>query len=94
MIRRYFVRVRMPPPTGNPHSHGRYSVRELPDGRLAWEYHGRVWNGERTDLLVLPRGGSMTDKEVSGDEAEILTGLHMPAAMDRLRELVHESPSS
>lgn len=38
-----------------------------------------------------PFTGMLQGFEVTEEECEILTGMHMPAAMDRLRELVHET---
>jgi hypothetical protein len=45
-----------------------------------------------TDAVVIKRVNYMHDSPVNPQEAEAITGLAVPAALDRLRELVHESP--
>lgn len=56
-----------------------YEIREIGD-ELMWK--------------ILTQTGELSRDSwrlVDGPDAEALTDLHMPAAMDRLRELVHES---
>lgn len=83
-----------------------YTIYEYEDGTLAWRGRV-LYNSEglEYDVMVAPRDvpshqtvdgslfrfNSCCFTPVSDREAELLTGLCMPAAMDRLRELVHES---
>lgn len=62
-------------------------------GVLVWQHHyvDLEHRPPRDQCLVLLRAGRIHDEEVSPEEAEVVTGLYMPAAMDRLRELVHDS---
>jgi len=68
-----------------------YTICEDSDGTLVWNYLGPDTVGDLEGTVTIPRCGHCSDTDVESGEAEALTGLFMPAAMDRLRELVHES---
>lgn len=66
-----------------------YQIRE--DGeKLVWYYIDRILELD-PDALVIPRCGQCHLTDVTPKDAEEITGLYMPAALDRLWELVHES---
>jgi hypothetical protein len=74
-----------------------YEIQEHSDGNLRW-----FWvRGSNTHTpvtgpvhFVSKKVGYLDGDEVSLKQAEELTGLYYPAAMDRLRELVHEGGTS
>jgi hypothetical protein len=73
--------------------------KKLKVGYLYWQaFLGRGEDYDRPILNIsvfnIERTGGMKLEPVLPEEAEAITGLHMPAAMDRLRELVHESGGS
>lgn len=70
-----------------------YDVVEKPNGSLVWvTRHNETWYGDDQGATFISMNvGQLNNREIRPDEAEAITGLHMPAAMDRLRELVHES---
>ncbi len=68
-----------------------YGLNTRP-GDLVWRYgDGGVEVPAGDTVYALSRCGDMCLYAVLPEEAEAITGLHYPAAMDRLRELVHES---
>lgn len=71
-----------------------YRIYESDDGTLKWLYlrhHRTEYVDGAEKIPVKGKCGGMSGDAVTGEEAEEITGLHMPAAMDRLRELAHES---
>lgn len=72
------------------HGTWRYGISEDKIGRLVW----RILLGDEATIpgqFVIKECGSLVATTVTEEQAEIITGLHSPAAMDRLRELLHES---
>jgi hypothetical protein len=81
------------------------AVVEWHDGQLAWTfprdhtdgpYHVVVGYqtppvGSHAEREKYPFCGGLNGVTVTDTEAETLTGLSVPAAWDRLRELVHEA---
>lgn len=71
-----------------------YWIYEDEQGRLRW-YYDTLENAcvqpDGTTVYVLDMAGYLSYTDVTEKDAEIITGLHMPAAMDRLRELVQEA---
>lgn len=74
-----------------------YAVEEDRDGNLRWEFFpgtAMVSVGLPLDgtELVLPRCGYMVFTPVTEEEAMLITGLTLgAAALDKLRDLVHEA---
>ncbi len=68
-----------------------YGVIEHENGSLIWS-DATYLGIRRRKILRLKRCGNMWHTEVTTDEAILLTGVNHPmAALDRLRELIHES---
>jgi hypothetical protein len=66
-----------------------YPGKSVTEGTLVYtRYENQP--AEDTDL-IMTRSGHALFEAVTPEEAELFTGLIYPAAMDRLRELVHES---
>ena len=72
----------------------KYIIHEY-QGQLQWRHHfpsdGEV-PPESPVYEGFARFNAQCGEFVSDADAEILTGLHSPAAMDRLREMLHEQP--
>lgn len=82
-----------------------FSVAETEDGEIAWRamiierphpplaaevtYMSTGWRPYSREQE--PFRGALSGTPVSGAEAEAITGLHMPAAMDKLREMIHDA---
>lgn len=79
-----------------------YLIAEDGNDVLCWFYVGWHDLGTTTqnptaavadfESRQITGAGCKAGEPVTDEEAEILTGLTMPAAMDRLRELLHEAP--
>jgi len=68
-----------------------YTIRENHvDGVLEWFWLQACPDRDPT-ALVMPRANYYHATAVTDEDAETITGMWMPAAMDRLREMVHES---
>lgn len=69
-----------------------YQIHENRIGQLVW-YQTSDPRTVPAFTIKCKRWGNMVGTLVTPEEAEAITGLHSPVAMDRLRELVHESPT-
>lgn len=78
-----------------------YAIRESQDGPLYWEHIGLIDTSEIIDTLGVIKAGvspyvivceyRLDYSYVTITQAEALTGMYYPAAMDRLRELVQDN---
>lgn len=71
----------------------RYYLCETHDEKLIWYVcHGPYPGNQELSgqkINVFARTGNMSGCEVLPSEAEEITSLHMPAALDRLREMLY-----
>lgn len=71
----------------------RYLIYETSDGDLYWRYH--TYSPETTGpFLRIPGTGSLDGGLVDPEAAKIITGIDDECAMDRLREMLHDSEES